>query len=920
MRRLFAALSTVLISVLVFSPVVQAGGFLADPSDDEVETTDAESKLLQFTSQGHVLGFRDDGVVIASARHMLKVNFLGSKGVAPKTDGDVESDEAQPLGRVTYQNVWDGVSVAYEANKSSVVKSTYYVDDGSHTNRIRLGYNRPVQLDGQGNLVISFEDGTLTESAPIAWQEIKGQRKPVKVSYALHGDHEVGFSLGEYVPGIPVVIDPDLTWNTFLGGAGNDTSFSIAVDVSGNVYVGGESNATWGSPIRAYTLGNDAFAAKLDNNGNLIWHTFLGGVGNESGNGITIDDSGNIYLAGYSSATWGTPVRAYTSGVDGSVTKLDTNGNLIWNTFLGGTGTSEIVYDIALDGSGNVYVGGYSSVTWGTPIRAYTAGQDAFAAKLDNSGALIWNTFLGGAGTDRIELHGLAIDGSGNTYIGILSAATWGTPIRAYTAGNDGAIIKLDTNGGLIWSTFFGGSGTDSIYGISVDGSGYIYAVGNCGATWGTPVQSHVSGTDGCVAKFDNDGGLIWNTFFGSAGTDGARGVTTDSNGNVYIVGYSPATWGTPTRAYSLGIDAFVAKLDNNGALIWNTFLGGSGIDYGYDIGLDNDANIYIGSNVSTVSWGTPIRPFTVANDFFVAKLAADSTTPSYGGGTAHPIIHLTKEATPASLPDGKASVTYTYIMTNPGNVTLTDITLVDDKCSNVIYISGDTDGNSLLETSETWTYTCTVILTKTTINFATAQGFGAGLVTSDTAIAEVFVGNTPAPPATSPTSTEPTPPPVLYRDLRHALVKLPDDGDANTQTDSAVYYIGSDGQRHAFPNDKVYFSWYSNFNGIQIMDESQLASIPLGKNVTYKPGVKMVKFTTNSKVYAVSRNGVLRWITSESIATSLYGSNWTQRIDDISDAFFINYQFGTDINSASDYDPAAEEASVTYPGESLAM
>jgi len=138
-------------------------------------------------------------------------------------------------------------------------------------------------------------------------------------------------------------------------------------------------------------------------------------------------------------------------------------------------------------------------------------------------------------------------------------------------------------------------------------------------------------------------------------------------------------------------------------------------------------------------------------------------------------------------------------------------------------------------------------------------------------------------------------------------LVKLPNDGNANTQEDTAVYYYGKDCKRHAFPNDKVYFTWYSNFNSVAIVSSNTLANMPLGKNVTYRPGVKMVKFTTVPKTYAVARYGVLRWVTSESVATQLYGSNWNTKIDDISDAFYTNYVFGSDINASSQYSPQDE-------------
>lgn len=151
-----------------------------------------------------------------------------------------------------------------------------------------------------------------------------------------------------------------------------------------------------------------------------------------------------------------------------------------------------------------------------------------------------------------------------------------------------------------------------------------------------------------------------------------------------------------------------------------------------------------------------------------------------------------------------------------------------------------------------------------------------------------------------------------------HTLVKLPDDGNLNTQSDSAVYYVGADGRRHAFPNSKVYFTWYADFSGVQVISADQLALYTLGANITYKPGKKMVKFTTDPKVYAVGKGGLLRWIKTEAIATELYGSTWNKMIDDISDAFYTNYDFGPDVSGKSDFDPALVEASVTYPSDSL--
>lgn len=126
-----------------------------------------------------------------------------------------------------------------------------------------------------------------------------------------------------------------------------------------------------------------------------------------------------------------------------------------------------------------------------------------------------------------------------------------------------------------------------------------------------------------------------------------------------------------------------------------------------------------------------------------------------------------------------------------------------------------------------------------------------------------------------------------------------------------AVYYVDASGRRHAFPNEKVYFTWYTNFDAVVQLSASELSALPLGTNVNYRPGVRMVKFTTLNNVYVVGRYGELRWVTSEAVATSLYGTNWNTKIDDINDAFFGDYSFGTAISSAGTYSPSAETAAV---------
>lgn len=142
------------------------------------------------------------------------------------------------------------------------------------------------------------------------------------------------------------------------------------------------------------------------------------------------------------------------------------------------------------------------------------------------------------------------------------------------------------------------------------------------------------------------------------------------------------------------------------------------------------------------------------------------------------------------------------------------------------------------------------------------------------------------------------------------SLVKLVCPAGASaTHPCRAVYFSGHDGKRHAFTNEKVYFSWYADFSGVRTVSASEMAALPLGQNVTYRPGSKLVKFITDPKLYVVGLGGELRWITTESAAAALYGSDWNKKADDISDAFYLDYRFGAQIASTADFSPQAELA-----------
>jgi hypothetical protein len=483
-------------------------------------------------------------------------------------------------------------------------------------------------------------------------------------------------------------LDPSgrLVWNTFLGGALLEDEFGITVDGDGNVYVVGSGEETWGSNIRrSYSVGLDVFAAKLSPNGDLLWNTFLGGGGWDQASWISYAN-GNVYVTGVSGDTgWGAPINAYTAGIDGFVAKLDAgSGDLIWHTFMGGSGT-EISASVNTDGIGNVYVTGYSTASWGSPGQAFTPSEyDGFIVKLNPLGARLWNTFLGGDGLDTTT--SVDTDSNGDLYLSGRSSAAWGDPITAFSgSGINAYVAKMDPSWGtLTWHSFIGGSGDDVALRIAMDESNNINIVGGSTATWGSPLRAYTADYDAFYVKLNSSGGLLVNTFLGGSGLEKAYGFAKGDNNDIYVSGYGNGTWDNPIRSYLGGNDAFVAKVKienaplivssvtRNGAILTNA----ASVDFTVTfsepvkdvdtgdfalttIGVITGATVSGVSKVSgsdntyTVSVNTGSGEGTIRLDVRGdASIINDSSTPTLlsGGFMSGQTYTINKSFTPASL------------------------------------------------------------------------------------------------------------------------------------------------------------------------------------------------------------------------------------------------------------------------------
>jgi len=623
-----------------------------------------QSDGLQYTSSGHILLFDKSGVTIASGSHAMKVGFVNARKVEPTCVADStatstvlpdtllvpngkDGGKTTALGQVTYTNLWEGVTMEYKASRQGVYESTYLLAPDKqgqvHPDRICLAYNRDLALDQNGNLVVSYPTGTLTESAPVAWQTIEGKRVPVIVAYKLQGQNQVGFTLGAFRVGIPVTIDPTLTWNTFLGGTGVDKCTGIVNDGSGNIYVCGTTTGyswdSWGSPIIPFNSGSDklykdVFVAKLTSTGTLSWNTFLGGIGDDRCGGIALDLSGNVYVIGNSESRWGKPAYRVDGVWNGFVAKLSSLGVLQWNTFFGATNTYD-TQGIAIDASTNIYVCGSSSTTWGnTVVHAFSGSpKNGFVAKFNSNGALVRNTFFGESGSTVCQ--GIVLDASSNIFISGYSDQHWGSPINAFIGGSnpydasDIFVAKLSPTLDLSWNTFLGGSESDHFNGIAIDTTSNLYVCGNSNATWGSPIKGYITPNPndgygvGFVAKLNSGGSLIWNTFLDGNFGDNQNSITLDASLNIYVAGRSTHTWGFPIHAFSgSSLNGFVGKLTSAGALNWNTFLGGSGTTYCAGIAIDASYNMYINGDSNT-SWGAPLQANSGGTtDGFVSLIA----------------------------------------------------------------------------------------------------------------------------------------------------------------------------------------------------------------------------------------------------------------------------------------------------------
>ena len=573
--------------------------------------------------------------------------------------------------RALYRGIYPGIDVVYYGQEGRL-EYDFLVAPGASPQRIRMRYEgaSAVRLSLEGDLLLETAAGTIRQQKPVAYQDNAGTRQAIAARYVLQGN-TVRLELGRYDRSKALVIDPPLTWATYSSFRSTTTDVSaVATDVAGNVYVTGYEISPLGDA--------DCVVAELNRAGTaVLFRTLLAGSGDDAGYAITLDAAGNIYVTGQTDSNDFPSTNSVQGlaglGIDAFAAKLDRTGKVLYSTFLGGSLT-DVGYALALDLSNNLYVtGGTQSPDFPHTGNAYQSalggGIDSFVSMFDPSGNLIYSTYFGGNADD--VAYGIAVDLGYSVYLtGTTTSSNFpvtASALQSHGAGRiDGFVTKLAVFGAPLYSTYFGGSGDDSPAAIVLDSAGAAYVAGTTNST-NFPVtssfQNVFNGQKDIFAFKLNPAGsqLVYSTYLGGSGTDTASGLALDGNGSLYIAGRSDSEDFPTVNAFApsrKGVaNGIVAALSPTGnSLQFSTYLGGSGVDSANALALNCATGLSVAGNTAStdfpVTAGAMQSAFGLnSQDGFVASLGLSPIIPAIpAGGVQNGATFLPTQVAPGSV------------------------------------------------------------------------------------------------------------------------------------------------------------------------------------------------------------------------------------------------------------------------------
>ncbi|MBZ5726686.1 MAG: SBBP repeat-containing protein [Acidobacteriia bacterium] len=586
--------------------------------------------------------------------------------------------------RVRYHAVYPGIDLVYYGNQSQL-EYDFVLTPGADANAIRMKFRGPgrLRITPEGDLALETKARRIIQKRPVIYQQDPGgTRREIAGRYTLVARNVVGIRLDGYDRARPLVIDPVITYATYMGGSGKDQITAVKWAPNGLLYIAGGTTTSdlvaAGNAFKTASAGlTDAFVAIVDTNaaGNFgfVYLSYLGGANVDVALAMDVDAAGFIYLTGTTNSTdfpiVGAAVQATGAAttVDAFVSKIDPNAagsdGLVYSTFLGGTTGNESGNGIAVGADGMIYVigttnssdfpvssGAYAAVKFGDP-------PDAFLTKIDpTSSTPVYSTYMGGEGFD--DGRSIAVAPSGLVYF---SASTFSTLFPLAGLANSpvplGAgdiivgVMDMTKPGvaSLVYSTYFGGSANDVVRKIALDAKGNLMLTGYTLSPDFPVTPDAVQGLYGgngdafvsVLNPLDPVHFLVYSTFLGGSESDVAYDITHDSAGAIYVTGYTlspdfPVTKDGPQPLWGGGIDVFVTKLKAGVAgpagLQYSTYIGATPISVGTALAVGSDGTAFVGGYTSG---GLPITGNATQGGF--AGGASDGFIVAIGGTTVPP-------------------------------------------------------------------------------------------------------------------------------------------------------------------------------------------------------------------------------------------------------------------------------------------
>lgn len=453
---------------------------------------------------------------------------------------------------------------------------------------------------------------------------------------------------------------PVSKWAKGFGSSGTDVANSTTTDISGNTIVTGSFTGTVdfsgsGSATLSSFGGHDAYILKMDAAGNFEWAANIGGSASDEGFSVVSDASGNIYVSGTFEGSvdfdpgMGTEIRTSNGRSDAFVLKLDASGNFMWVYTFGGA-QDDAALSLNSRSSGNVLIGGSFSdmvdfnAGSGVEIHSSNGMKDAFLLQLSSSGSFSWAKTFGGSGDDFV--YAMDLDASGNilltgSYRGSVDFDPGSGSFSLSSNGlSDVFVLKLTASGDYQWSVSKGGLLDDEAYGIAVDASNNVFVTGMFSGVVdfeggsGSGMLTSLGLSDAFILKLNASGSFAWAHNMGGLLGDIGNSVDVDNAGNVYLAGaFQGGISMGSTSLTSIGMsDAFVAKMDNSGSLIWARNIGSTTDDYATALHLDAGGDIVLAGSFSgsaDFGLGAGSAPVTAPgsnSDIFTQRITQSGT------------------------------------------------------------------------------------------------------------------------------------------------------------------------------------------------------------------------------------------------------------------------------------------------------